>query len=263
MQDKVKGSYALIPILTALLILVTINPAVAGLTGKIAGQVIDAANKEALPGANVMIEGTTLGAASDMEGNYFIINVPPGIYTVVCTMMGYGTIRKINVYVSADLTTEINFILEAQVISGEQVTVVAERPIIQKDVAGSEMVMREEDVQVFSQDAFGDFLDTQVGITITANEDGSGISIRGGDINETNVVLNGVSLRNAITQQANLGISLTSIKEVTISSGGFTAEHGDIRSGLVNVITKEGSRSHYSIAVDARVAPPQKKHFGT
>lgn len=262
MRDKTKGIFLKILAFTVLLFILSINPAVAGLTGKIAGQVNDIDNKQPLPGANVIIEGTIMGAAADMQGKYFIINIPPGKYTLVCTMMGYGTIKKTNVYVSADLTTEVNFELKSEVIMGETVTVEAERPVIQKDVAGSEMVMREEDVQVFSQDAFSDFLDTQVGIAITATEDGSGISIRGGDINETNVVLNGVSLRNAITQQANLGISLTSIKEVTISSGGFTAEHGDIRSGLVNVISKEGSRSHYSIAIDARAAPPQKKHFG-
>ncbi|HEX9972118.1 MAG TPA: TonB-dependent receptor [bacterium] len=262
MQDKTKGMFLKILSVMLLFIMMNVNLALAGLTGKIAGQIIDAENKQPLAGANVIIEGTTMGAASDMSGKYFIINIPPGNYTVVCRMMGYGTIKKTNVYVTSDLTTEINFELKSEVIMGETVTVEAERPVIQKDVTGSETVMREEDVQVFSQDAFSDFLGTQVGIDIMADENGSGISIRGGDINETNVVLNGVSLRNAITQQANLGISLTSIKEVTISSGGFTAEHGDIRSGLVNVISKEGSRSHYSIAIDTRAAPSQKKHFG-
>ncbi|MBN2411915.1 TonB-dependent receptor [candidate division KSB1 bacterium] len=237
------------------------KPLFAGITGKISGKVI-ASDKTELPGANIIIEGTSLGAASDINGNYYIINVPPGQYTVVCKMIGYANIRKTNVYVSTDLTTEINFELNPVVIEGETVTIVAERPVIQQDVAGSESVMREEDVQVFSQDAFGDFLSTQVGITMSADEDGSGISIRGGDISETNVVLNGMSLRNALTQQANLGISMTSIKEVTISSGGFTAEHGDIRSGLVNVITKEGSRNNYSVAMDLRYGPAQKKHFG-
>ncbi|UCH11361.1 MAG: carboxypeptidase-like regulatory domain-containing protein, partial [Fidelibacterota bacterium] len=233
-----------------------------GITGKIAGRVIDARSREPIPAANITLEGTNLGAASDLQGNYFIINLRPGPYTIVCNVIGYTTVRQTQVYVSADLTTRVDFELNVETIMGEVVTVVAERPVIQEDVAGSEMVMREEDVAVFKQDFFQDFMESQVGIFISADEAGSGLSIRGGDINETNIALNGVSLRNAITQQPNLGISLTSIQEVTITTGGFTAEYGDIRSGMVNVITKEGSRDRFAVSVDARMGPPQYKHFG-
>ena len=258
--DRVRA-WIFMPI-SLLCCIAVVNVSHAGLTGKIAGRIVDKQTKEPLTAVNVMVEGTTLGAMSDPDGKYFIINLPPGKYDVLFRMIGYGKVRASGVYVAADLTTELNFELTSEAIPGKEVTIIAEKPIIQKDVTGSEMVMREEDVQVFSQDAFQDFLGTQVGVSVSANEDGTGISIRGGDISETNVVLNGVSLRNALTQQANLGVSLTSIKEVTISSGGFSAEQGDIRSGLVNVITKEGSRSNFSLAMDLRIAPPQKKHFG-
>jgi outer membrane receptor protein involved in Fe transport len=252
----------ILPVLFILLILGRSNPVRAGLTGKIMGHVNDAETGEPIMGANIVLEGTLLGTASDLNGNYFILNIPPGNYIIVCKMMGYTSLRKTNVYVSADQTTEIHFKIVSEVLSGETVTVVAKRPVIQRGVSGSEMVMNEEDVQAFSQDAFSDFLNTQVGVSIEADEDGSGIQIRGGDINETNVLVNGVSVRNALTQQPNLGISLTSIKEVTIATGGFSAEHGDIRSGLVNVITKEGSRDHLSVALDIRIGPEQMKHFG-
>jgi outer membrane receptor protein involved in Fe transport len=236
--------------------------ALAGMTGKIAGRILDAQTEQALPGANVYIEGTQMGAASDLEGYYFILNVPVGTYEVTCTIIGYATMKKTEVIVTSDHTTTLEFTLQPEELWSEDIVVEAERPVIQRDVSGSEMVMREEDVQVFSQDAFQDFLGAQVGIEYTATEDGSGISIRGGGINETDVLVNEVSLRNAITQQASLGISMTSIKEVNIRTGGFTAEYGDVRSGLVNVITKEGSRDHLSLSFDLRVAPPQMKHFG-
>jgi len=200
---QMKKTLLLVLFVEVLLGFLNVDPVSAGLTGKISGQVISS-EKSALPGANVIIEGTTLGAATDVSGNYFIINVPPGQYQLLCKMTGFATIRKTNVYVSANLTTEINFELQPVVIEGETVTIIAERPVIQKDVAGSESVMREEDIQVFSQDAFGDFLSTRIGISLSADEDGSGISIRGGDISEINVVMNGMSLRNALTQQANL-----------------------------------------------------------
>jgi outer membrane receptor protein involved in Fe transport len=249
-------------IIVLLVIFFIIDLSFAGVTGKIAGRIIDSQNEEPIIGANVFLEKLQLGAASDIDGFYFILNVPPGEYTVVCTMIGYATTKKQKVIVNADHTTTIEFEMVSEELWSEEIVVEAERPIIERDVSGSEMVMREEDIEVFAQDAFQDFLGAQVGVDYTASEDGSGISIRGGDINETNVLVNEVSLRNAITQQASLGISMTSIKEVNIRTGGFTAEYGDIRSGLVNVITKEGSRDHFSIALDVRIAPPQMKHFG-
>jgi len=243
-------------------VLITIGSSGAGVTGKIAGSITDSQNKEAIAGANVYLENLQVGAASDENGFYFIIDVPSGEYTVICSMIGYATMKKQKVIVDSDHTTNIEFEMVPQDLWSEDIVVVAERPIIEKDVSGSEMVMREEDVQVLSPDAFQDFLGAQVGVDFTASADGSGISIRGGDINETNVLVNEVSLRNAITQQASLGISLTSIKEVSIQTGGFTAEYGDIRSGLVNVITKEGARDQINVALDMRIAPAQMKHFG-
>jgi outer membrane receptor protein involved in Fe transport len=244
------------------LLLVGINSLLAGVTGKIKGVVVDEGTNDPLPGANIIVEGSHLGASTDVDGTYFIINLPPGNYSVVCSMMGYSTFKKTEVYVAADKTTSLNFKMKEQAIAGEEVIVTAERALIDKDISSSEMLMREEDVEAFSQDAFQDFLSTQVGVDYTATSDGSGISIRGGGIDQTNVYVNDVSLRNAITQQPSLGLSLTSIREVNIQTGGFSAEYGDIRSGLVNVISKEGARDHFSMAVDARYAPAQKKHFG-
>jgi hypothetical protein len=61
----------------------------AGTTGKIKGKVTDRETGEPLPGANVLIVGTTFGAASDFDGEFVILNVPPGVYTVKATFIGY------------------------------------------------------------------------------------------------------------------------------------------------------------------------------
>lgn len=65
-----------------------------GNTGKIAGRVTDAQTGEPIVGANIIIEGTYLGAASDLNGNYAIINVPPGVYKVKASAVGYKTVVK-------------------------------------------------------------------------------------------------------------------------------------------------------------------------
>ncbi|MFX1596910.1 MAG: carboxypeptidase-like regulatory domain-containing protein, partial [Promethearchaeota archaeon] len=98
--------------------------AFSGTTGKIAGIVIDAESGQGLAGVNVVIEGTTLGAATDLNGNFIILMVPPGIYNVRAMMIGYKNFRYENVKVSIDLTTRLEFKLRSSVIDmGEEVTV--------------------------------------------------------------------------------------------------------------------------------------------
>ena len=107
----------------------------AGTTGKIAGNVKDIETGEPLPGCNVQIVNTNMGAATDGNGEYFIINVPPGQYTVRTSMIGYKTVNTTNVQVMVDLTTRLNFSMEQTVLDiGEEITVVAERPLVQKDI---------------------------------------------------------------------------------------------------------------------------------
>ena len=71
-------------------LLLSLMPAAvfAGVTGKIIGTVVDSETKEALPGANVMIEGTNLGAATNVQGGYIMLNVPPGTYTLKTSFIG-------------------------------------------------------------------------------------------------------------------------------------------------------------------------------
>ncbi|MHB8338940.1 MAG: carboxypeptidase-like regulatory domain-containing protein, partial [Ignavibacteriaceae bacterium] len=81
-------------------------------TGKIAGRVMDGSGKEPLPFVNVIVQGTSLGAASDINGYYSIIGLAPGTYTVKASSIGYITSAVTNVRVSIDLTTQIDFKLE-------------------------------------------------------------------------------------------------------------------------------------------------------
>ena len=73
------------------ILLLCVNGSNAQTTGKIIGKVIDAKTNDPLPGANVVIQGTTMGAATDTKGDFFIINVPPGTYDLRVQMIGYQT----------------------------------------------------------------------------------------------------------------------------------------------------------------------------
>ncbi len=95
--------------------------------GKIRGSVISAETGDPLIGANVVIEGTDLGAASDATGEYVIVQVLPGHYTISADMIGYAQMRVSDVIVERDHTSRIDFELRVSAIEGEVVTVVADR----------------------------------------------------------------------------------------------------------------------------------------
>ncbi|NLA23096.1 MAG: carboxypeptidase-like regulatory domain-containing protein, partial [Candidatus Marinimicrobia bacterium] len=100
----------------------------AGTSGKIAGSVVDKNTGAPLAGVNIIVTGGgyNLGAATDLDGYYSILNVPVGTYTVRSSYIGYKEIVYNNVAVSLDLTTELNFEMERTTLEFEQVVVTAE-----------------------------------------------------------------------------------------------------------------------------------------
>jgi hypothetical protein len=97
----------------------------------------DAESGEPLVGISVVIEGTSMGASTDVEGNYVIINIPPGTYTVVAGGVGFQRKRFSNVKVSVDFTTRLDAKLSTDVIALETVEVQAEAPMIRRDLTSS------------------------------------------------------------------------------------------------------------------------------
>ena len=121
----------------ALFSFVPLLAAYSGTTGKIAGKVTDAQTKDAIPSVNVVIVGTSLGGASNIDGEYFILNVAPGTYQLRASAIGYSPIVIGPVSVTADQTTRIQFTLQPQSVEIGEVAVTATRPIIQKDLTST------------------------------------------------------------------------------------------------------------------------------
>jgi hypothetical protein len=224
-------------------------------SGKITGHVKDIATGEPLIGVNVLLEGTNLGAATNLEGYYVILNVRPGVYSIRASMIGYAAKTITNLNVSIDQTTEANFELADQTIQTEEVIVVAVKPIIQKDVSASSININFENIEVLPVSSISSAIGLQAGIF--------GSEFRGGAADQTSWMLNGVSLRDERNNQSYTGISLTSVEEVQVLTGGFNAEYGEARSGIVNVVTKEGKYDRYTISFIGRYRPAGAKHFGS
>jgi hypothetical protein len=238
------------------------NAAAIAQTGKISGKVIDAQSRDPLPGVNIVLEGTTLGAATDSDGDYFIINIPPGRYSAQVTMVGYSSQVKTDVLVQMDRTVTVDFQMGTQAVQGEAVTISAEREIIQMDLSGSSTYMAGEEMTSSPVISVVDYLQIQEGVEFTSSNGGKFLSIRGGDRDETDFLVDGLSTMNANLANSYMAVSRTAIKEVSIQTGGFNAEYGRVRSGLVNVVTRDGSREQYSLALESQYSFSDLKHFG-
>jgi outer membrane receptor protein involved in Fe transport len=235
----------------------------AGLGGKIAGKVVDVETGEALLGANIVVEGQSLGAATDINGEYFILNVPPGTYSLKVSTIGYTSKIISGVRVNVDKTTKIDISLKSSVIETKAVTVRAAREVVNLDVSGTRSNLTVEEIQARPATAMQEVLAMQPGVAISHSaQNGTGLSIRGGGVDETGFQMNGISLKDQTTNVAFMELPQSAIKEIQILTGGFSAEYGGVRSGIVNVITKEGSLTEYENSIDVKITPAQQKHFG-
>ncbi len=205
----------------------------AGTTGKIAGTVTDAASNEGLVGINVVIEGTKLGSSTDVEGQYTIINVAPGTYTLTCSAVGYQPVRVTNVKVSVDLTTNITFSLkETSVALSEEVVVVAERPLIQRDLTSSSSKVSADQIKAYPVEDISALVNLQAGVV-----EGH---FRGGRAGEVLYMIDGIPVTDSYTGNAGITAETNAIQELEVISGTFNAEYGQAMSGVVNQVTKDG-----------------------
>lgn len=242
-------------IFAVILFLIGLQTAFAGTTGKIAGTVKDASSGEPLPGANVMITGTTMGAATDLNGNFFIINVRPGNYSVEASMIGYEKVIQTNVRVITDHTTPVDFLLKITSIEGTEVTVTAEREIVKKDVSSSLIVAETEQIQAvpFVRD-IEQYINMQAGIENDL--------IRGGGLDQTGFMVDGLVVVDNRTNRPLMSVNLSTMQEISIIKGGFNAEYGNVRSGLINIVTKDPAPDRYHGSIDFRISPARLKHSG-
>jgi len=205
----------------------------AGTTGKIAGKVVDAKTGDPLPGVNIIVMGTTLGAATNLKGEYVILRVPPGTYSVKASMIGYQSFQYDNVRVSVDFTTRLNFTLEPTVLELEKaVTVVAERPLVQMDLTSTSAVVSADVIQQMPVERFQDVVNLQAGVV-----EGH---FRGGRLGEVMYMVDGIPINDVYSGQYAIEVENNAVQELEIISGTFNAEYGQAMSGVVNVVTKEG-----------------------
>lgn len=208
----------------------------AGSTGKIAGKITDAETGEGIPGVNVIIVGTTLGSATNLDGEYTILNVPPGTYELKASAIGYSPVTVRDVRVNIDLTTRINVELgEAVVELGAEVVITAVRPLVRKDLTASTAVVGDKEIEALPVTEVSEVLNLQAGYI-----DGH---VRGGRQGEVAYWIDGVPVTDVYDGGTVVEVNKNQVQELQLVSGAFNAEYGQALSGIVNIATKDGSNT--------------------
>lgn len=226
---------------------------------RVEGKIVDADTKEPLLGANVILLDTYLGAATNMDGRYSIINVPVGTYQLQASMIGYNRQIVVDVLVSTDRVTTVDFELKSGILMDEEVIVVADRNVLHKEVSNTQLVVTTEQIQnTAGIRDINAFLEKQPGVSASNGF----LEIRGGSADQTGTFINGMAYNNAAVGNAETAIPLSAIEQVSLLSGGFNAEYGNFRSGVINVTTRSGARERYhgTITLSRNIA--HQKRFG-
>ncbi len=223
--------------------------------GKIAGKVTEAGTGAPLPGANVVITGTTMGAATDDSGSYYILNVPPGKYSVRASMMGYKPMVVVDVIVNAGRTTTVDFALAQTVLELGEVVVQAVRPDVERDKTSTSSIVRFDEVQMLPGiRAISDVIGLAADVV-----DGH---FRGGRQGEEYYLLQGLGIVNPLDRSSAFLPIMSGVEEVEVITSGFGAQYGNAQSGIVNISMKEGDRHKWHTRVETRLRAPGRKHFG-
>ena len=226
----------------ALAALVLAGVALAANTGTIKGHVFDKKTGEALVGASVVVEGTEVGNATDANGEYQIINVPPGTHTVAATTMGYNDEKVTGVQVVQDNIATVDFHLAATVLDiGKTIDVIGQkRQLVSRSAVTVERVITAEDFKRLPVTSLSDLVGMQAGVT--QSRGGGWTHIRGGRFDDVAYLVDGVAAQDAIvgTLWSSPKPTTDALQSVVVITGGFDAEYGSAMSGIIKAVTKEG-----------------------
>jgi outer membrane receptor protein involved in Fe transport len=252
------------PLIAMVFILAT--AAFSGTSGKIAGKVTDKSTGEPIVGANVTVRELKMGSVTNLNGEYFILKVPPGTYTVTVSMVGYEGLTTTHVEIIVDRTTTVNASIAATDIEGETVVVVAERPVIDKNLTASEQVVTSLTIEMAGFKSVNEALLTQPGIFV----DNSMLAwqrgrtrgyVRGSSIVQAVYMLDNLSVNSGLVSDNYTGFNTSSIEQISILTGGYNAEYGEGRSEIVNIVSREASPGVHGTFL-VRMRPAGVYHFG-
>ena len=219
--------------------------------GKMSGKVIDADTKEPLIGANIILLNTNLGAATDIDGNYFILNITPGTYQVRVSYVGYAPKTMQEVRVVANITYELDVELSTDFTLED--IVIVDKKFFEAKSTNTVKVIDSDQISKLPVRGIQNLASLQSGVVV---QEGSGgqegnatINVRGGRGSEVLYIVDGVPQNNLYNRGTAAQVSNTAIDQISFQVGGYEAKYGQAQSGIVNVTTKTG-QPYYNLFID-------------
>jgi hypothetical protein len=203
------------------------------ISGKIQGTVTDEQTGEPLAYVDVMLVGTERGAATDERGNFYMLDVRAGTYTVEVSCIGYGTKIIQGVRVEIDQTARLNISLQQTPIEIAPITVTSELPPVKKDMIGTTYIVRRDELTTLPIDYTTELVAFQPAV---ARAD-TALHVRGGRATEVLYLIDNVSILDPQTGDPAIYISKGVVDEIIFLPGGFDVEYGRAMSGVINLIT--------------------------
>ena len=230
--------------------------------GSISGQIVDMDTHQPLPGANIILENTELGAAADLNGFFKINNIPSGSYTISVSMIGYATISRANINIYSNRQTPLIFYLLPQAIKRNEIIVQSNYFGRAKDgIVSTQTIDREE----IRSDPVGIY-DVQMMIhnlpsLVTATDQSNEIIVRGGGPGENLFIMDHLEIPNpnhfgdVATGGGPVNILNTEfVERIDFFAGGFPSRYGDKQSSVMDIKLREGDYSKFELDLEISMA---------
>lgn len=233
-----------------LLLITALVPGLMFASGKIKGKVVDAGSGEPLVGANVVVVGTSMGAATNVSGEYTVLNVPPGTYALKTSYVGYQAITLSDVRVNNDLTTDANFQLPAEGVTVATVIITADRPMVNKNATSAVRIIDNEFFEKLPGRGVDAAVSLQPGVVysgLNANTNQPNIFIRGGRADETGYSLEGVSISNPLFGGSAITFAAEAIEQIQVLAGSYGAEYGSANAGIISSQLRTGNSERWKV----------------
>ncbi|MDT8392401.1 MAG: TonB-dependent receptor [Bacteroidales bacterium] len=223
-------------------------------TGAIRGSIYEKATGEPVIFCNVYLEGTTIGAGSDVNGLYMITRIPPGTYTLMVTNLGYDTI-KMEVEIEADKIINQNLFLTSASVTLDEVNISAYREEARTETQTSVNKVTPKEItkipSVGGQPDLAQYLQVLPGVVFTGDQGGQ-LYIRGGSPIQNKVLLDGMIVYNPFHSIGLFSVFDTDIlRNADVYTGGFGAEYGGRISSVMDITTRDGNKKRFAGKVDA------------
>lgn len=208
--------------------------------GMINGLVLDS-HGQPVVGASVLVGGTSYGTMTDANGEYLLYNLSPGTIALTARMVGKASQTVLGIEVLGGMTTRVDFELFDETQGSTVITVSDQRGLIEYDEIESLHIISIDDMKKLPVESIRDFVAFQAGSVVT----GGNLHVRGGRSGEVLYLIDGIPMNDASNNRYSYDLPMSSVANIRVISGGFSAEYGGAQSGIVSITTRDGSNGFF------------------